>query len=254
VRGRSGWGRGRISYTRGRICSLRHRTRGRRGVVVPGGFAPLARSLRSELVLDRNRVIDSMLRPSAAALLLMAAVLFAADQALLHTGEGPWSAGPLDETAHLLTGALVLAALRGFPDRQFAVGLLVMSVVIDLDHVPGRLGYEWITRGTERPYSHSLLTLLVIGLLALAWRSRRPVLLGAIAGLAAHLARDLSESGSGVPLLWPWSYHSYTLPHGTYVAAIGAVLAVALWRARSERRVGVGVRVAEAAGGPGPAR
>ena len=83
----------------------------------------------------------------------MAAVLLAADQALLRTGEGPWSAGLLDETAHLLTGVFVLAALRGLPDSSFAVGLLATSVLIDLDHVPGRLGDQFLTSGTDRPYT-----------------------------------------------------------------------------------------------------
>lgn len=185
---------------------------------------------------DRRQLIDWAIRPSAAALLVMAAVLLAADQALLHTGEGPWSAGPLDETAHLLTGALVLAALPGLPDRSFALGLLSMSVMIDLDHVPGRLGYEFLTRGTDRPYTHSLLTIALIALVALAWRRRRSLLLGAMVGIAAHFARDLSESRSGVPLLWPWSRHSYTLPHWTYVAAMAVVLAAALWRALAASR------------------
>jgi len=194
---------------------------------------------------DRKQLIDWAIRPSAAALLVMAALLLAADQALLRTGEGPWSAGPLDETAHLLTGALVLAALRGVPDRSFAVGLLAMSVLIDLDHVPGRLGHEFLTRGTDRPYTHSLLTIVVIALAAVAWRRRRWLLLGAMVGSAAHFARDLSESHSGVPLLWPWSHHSYTLPHWTYVAAMAAVCAVALWRAWSEGRAGLRMRLAE---------
>jgi hypothetical protein len=196
-------------------------------------------------VRGRKQLIDWAIRPSAAALLVMAAVLLTADQALLRTGEGPWSAGPLDETAHLLTGALMLAALRGFPDRSFAVGLLAMSVLIDLDHVPGRLGYEFLTRGTDRPYTHSLLTIALIAIVALAWQRRRSLLLGAMVGIAAHFARDLSESRSGVPLLWPWSRHSYTLPHWTYLTAMAAVFTLALWRARSEGRSGLGIRLAE---------
>lgn len=190
-------------------------------------------------------MIEWAIRPSAAALLVIAAVLLAADQALVRTGEEPWSAGPLDETAHLLTGALVLAAVRGRPGRSFGLGLLSMSVLIDLDHVPGRLGDEFLTRGTERPYTHSLLTIAVIALAALAWRRRRSLLLGAMVGIAAHFARDLSESRSGVPLLWPWSHHSYTLPHWTYMAAMAAVLGVALWRAWSEARTGLTISLAE---------
>jgi len=164
--------------------------------------------------------------------LALALVLLVADQVLLHAGEGWLGEGPVDEIAHLLTGALVLAALRGVVDRRFAIGLLVMSVLIDVDHVPGLLGLDWITRGTDRPYTHSLLTIAVVGLAAIGWRGRRSLLLGALLGIGAHLARDLSESASGVPLAWPLSLRSFTLPHWIYLLAMSAVIAVALWRAR----------------------
>jgi hypothetical protein len=173
--------------------------------------------------------------------LAIALVLLVADQVLLHAGEGWLREGPVDELAHLLTGALVLAALRGVVDRRFAIGLLVASVLIDVDHVPGLLGLDWITRGTDRPYTHSLLTIVVVGLAAVVWRGRRSLLLGALLGIGAHLARDLSESASGVPLAWPLSLHSFTLPHWTYLLAMSAILAVALWRARAPGRVLAGV-------------
>lgn len=175
-----------------------------------------------------------------------ALMLLVADQVLLHAGEGWLREGPVDELAHLLTGALVLAALRGVVDRRFAIGLLVASVLIDVDHVPGLLGLDWITRGTDRPYTHSLLTIAVVGLVAVVWRGRRSLLLGALLGIGAHLARDLSESASGVPLAWPLSLRSFTLPHWSYLVAMSAVLAVALWRARAPGR---GVR--ERMGPPG---
>ncbi|MDX6720713.1 MAG: hypothetical protein QOJ63_2967 [Solirubrobacteraceae bacterium] len=168
--------------------------------------------------------------------LAMALMLLVADQVLLHAGEGWLREGPLDELAHLLTGALVLAALRGLVDRRFAIGLLVASVLIDVDHVPGLLGLDWITRGTDRPYTHSLLTIAVVALSAAVWRGRRSLLLGALLGIGAHLARDLSESASGVPLAWPLSLGSFTLPHWTYLLAMSAVLAFALWRARAPGR------------------
>lgn len=168
--------------------------------------------------------------------LAMALVLLVADQVLLHAGEGWLGEGPVDELAHLLTGALVLAALRGVVDRGFAAGLLVMSMLIDVDHVPGLLGLDWLTRGTDRPYTHSLLTIALVGLAGVVWRGRRSLLLGALLGIAVHLARDLSESASGVPLAWPLSLRSFTLPHWTYLLAMSAVLAVALWRARAPRR------------------
>jgi beta-glucanase (GH16 family) len=165
----------------------------------------------------------------------MALVLLVADQLLPHAGDGWLGEGPVDELAHLLTGALVLAALRGVVDRRFAIGLLVASVLIDIDHVPGLLGRDWITRGTDRPYTHSLLMIAVIGLAAAVCRGRRSLLLGALLGVGAHLARDLSESASGVPLAWPLSLRSFTLPHWTYLLAMIAVLAVALRRAPARR-------------------
>ena len=194
---------------------------------------------------NRGHAVDWFLSPSRLALLAMAAVLFACDRALLHMGDGTWTAGPVDETAHFLTGALVVAALRGRVGRSFAIGLLTASVLIDLDHVPGRLGIDWITRGTDRPYTHSLLTIAVLTLAAVVWRSRRSLLLGVILGLAFHFFRDTSESTvGGVPLFWPWEYHSYASPHWSYLVVMGAVLGVALYRARPERAESALVRAA----------
>jgi inner membrane protein len=152
----------------------------------------------------------------------MAFVLLVADQLLLHVGESWLREGPLDEIAHLLTAALVLAALRGVVDRRFAVGLLVASVLIDLDHVPGLVGLDWIRRGTNRPYTHSLLMIAVAGLAAIA-RARATV---AVAGSDARdwdtSGPDLAESESGAPLTWPLSLRSFTLPHWTYLRAPAA--------------------------------
>ncbi len=177
------------------------------------------------------KVVDRLLAPTQLMIAVMAVVLLVADQLVLRIGPGVLQEGPLDETAHLLTGALLLGALARVPWRPFAVGLLVASVAIDLDHVPGLLGYQWITRTTQRPYPHSLLTLALVVLAAAAWPTRRTLLAGAAVGLAAHFYRDLSESSAGVPLLWPWSSHAYTLPHWTYLAAMAIAVAVALARA-----------------------
>jgi hypothetical protein len=182
------------------------------------------------------KAVDRLLAPTPLMIVAMGVLLLAADQLVLRIGPGVLQEGPLDETAHFLTGALVLAALPRVPWRRFAVGLLVASVAIDLDHVPGLLGYQWITRTTQRPYPHSLLTLALVGLAAVAWSSRRTLLAGAAVGLVAHFFRDLSESSAGVPLLWPWSSHAYTLPHWTYLAAMGVVVAVALMWARARLR------------------
>ncbi len=177
-----------------------------------------------------DRLVDRLRVPTPALILAMGLVLVVADQLVLRVGPGVLQEGPLDETAHFLTGALILAALPRVPGRQFAVGLLVASVAIDLDHVPALLGYQLITRTTQRPYPHSLLTLGLLGLAAVAWPARRRLLAGAVVGLAAHFFRDLSESSAGVPLLWPWSSHAYTLPHWTYQGAMTAAVIVALAR------------------------
>ena len=54
------------------------------------------------------------------------------------------------------------------------------------------------------------------------WRRRRYLLLGVAIGLAIHFWRDMAEGGSGVSLLWPFSYHSFQYPHAVYVAAMAA--------------------------------
>jgi hypothetical protein len=189
---------------------------------------PLAHRWHSAVFL---KALDRLLVPTPTLILAMALGLLLADQLVLRSGPGVLQEGPFDETAHFLTGALVLAALPRVRSRSFAVGLLVASVAIDLDHLPGLLGYQLITRTTQRPYPHSLLTLALVGLLACAWPAHRRLLVGAAVGLTAHFLRDLSESSSGVPLLWPWSSHAYSLPHWTYQGAMAGVIAVALARA-----------------------
>lgn len=144
--------------------------------------------------------------------------------------------GPLDETAHLLTTLLALWAIGPNPSRRFMASALVASVAIDLDHVPGELGADWLTAGTPRPYTHSLLTLAAVLGAALAWRRRRELLLGVALGLALHLWRDTSETGNGVSLLWPFSYSAVRLSHAGYLAVMGLVVAVAAYRLQAGQR------------------
>ena len=112
---------------------------------------------------------------------------------------------------------------------------LFASVLIDMDHVPGRLGVDVLTAGTPRPYTHSLLTIAVVLVGALLWRRRRDVLLGVALGLGIHFLRDLAEPGSGVALLWPFSDRSFNVPHASYVVAMLAVVAVDAYRCRVQR-------------------
>lgn len=156
--------------------------------------------------------------------------------------------GPLDETAHFLTMLIVLWALGDRVWQRFGPAALVASVAIDVDHVPQYLGYDFWTRGTPRPYSHSLLTIAVVLVLAVLWRRRRDVLLGVALGLVAHFWRDLSEAGSGVALLWPFSDHSFSLSQTSYLLIMAAFVAIDGWKCRSRRPVGRWIAVTDAVG------
>ena len=107
------------------------------------------------------------------------------------------SSGPLDEAAHLATGALgllVLACLIDVP-RRFYVAGLIASVAIDLDHIPLYLGL--IGDKNQRPVTHSLLTVLVVAGAAAVSRRHRAVLAGVVTGLVIHFARDIAEGPPG---------------------------------------------------------
>jgi hypothetical protein len=184
-----------------------------------------------------------VLRPTPATLAAAVALLAAADWGSRLAGDSVVPGGPLDETAHVLTMLLVLWAVGPAVTRRFAVPALIASVAIDADHVPQHLGTRFLTEGTPRPYTHSLLTLVVVLVLATTARgpTARRALLGALVGLAVHFWRDLSESGSGVALLWPFADAAFTLPHWSYVAVMAAVAAVDARRfARSPQDIRLG--------------
>jgi inner membrane protein len=178
-----------------------------------------------------RRAAQHASQPSVPELIAVSIVLVVADQALRWVGGDGLDAGLLDETAHLMTGALIVAAIFRGARTDFVIAALAGSVLIDIDHVPQYLGDRFLTHGADRPYTHSLLTLVAIAALAMAWRRRRVALAGAFVGILGHFGRDLSESTAGVPLLWPWSYHSYASPHWIYLMAIGLLAAVAIGRA-----------------------
>jgi membrane-bound metal-dependent hydrolase YbcI (DUF457 family) len=141
-------------------------------------------------------------------------------------GDTLFPGAPLDETAHLLTTLLICWALGRRAGERFLMPALVASVAIDADHVPARLGAQFLTAGTPRPYTHSLLTIAVVLVLAWRWPRRRDLWLGVALGLALHLGRDMGEGGSGVSLLWPFSDHSFQYRHGYYVAVMAAFVLV----------------------------
>ena len=138
------------------------------------------------------------------------------------------SSGPLDEVAHLATGALDLLALACLIDvpRRFYVAALIASVAIDLDHVPLYLGL--LGDKNQRPVTHSLLTVLVIAGAAAASRRHRAVLAGVVTGLVIHFARDIAEGPPGVRMLWPLQDTAWTASFWWFLGMIVAFTAVRL--------------------------
>lgn len=157
-----------------------------------------------------------------------------ADQADQHIGTSVLLGAPLDETAHVLTALLVIWALGGVACR-FLLPALVASVAIDLDHVPRDLGQTWLTDGTPRPYTHSLLTIAVVLLVAALAKRRREIAIGVALGLVIHFWRDLAEPGTGVALLWPLSSVSFSLPHASYLVVMAVTIVAGLVRAVRRR-------------------
>ncbi len=151
----------------------------------------------------------------------------------------------VDEPAHLATCLLFLLALLTLagssgPTLEFLAAAAVASVAIDLDHIPGLLGWHGLARGVPRPYTHSLLSVLALTAIGALARGRaRPIAFGAASGVAAHLFRDLC-TGPGVALWWPVPGVAVRLPYAIFVAglvviAVAVVAAAARGRSRSKR-------------------
>ena len=122
-------------------------------------------------------------------------------------------------------------------DSRIAVPALIASVAIDLDHLPQHLGTQFLTAGTPRPYTHSLLTAAVLALAAATGTRRRVMWLGVLAGLLVHFWRDLSEPGAGVSLLWPFFKLALTLPHWSYILVMVVLVGVVAGRLTATRLV-----------------
>jgi len=154
----------------------------------------------------------------------------------------------LDEPAHLLTAAIILAAL---PRLSAATRLtaLVGSVGIDLDHIPLYVFGSAFAVDGGRPQSHSLAAVLVLLSAArLVPAAARAYLVGAGLGVMLHLVRD-AGTGPGVPLLWPFWPHAVRMPYFVYLVALGvaAIVAAVLARARW-----TGIEGVAGGGRPGP--
>ncbi len=168
-----------------------------------------------------HRAAGAELTPPVVA--LCAAVLLACHFAYQQVGYSYVPGGPLDETAHLLTAVLLLQLLPQRLRTPIAAPALVASVAIDLDHIPQFLGTDLLTAGTPRPYTHSLLTILVLLGLALALRRRQTLLVGLAAGIVMHFFRDMGEGmGAGIALFWPLSDHGFEYPQFIYLAVMAS--------------------------------
>ncbi len=160
----------------------------------------------------------------------------------------------LDETAHALTTLLVLWAIGGAVWKRMLIPALIASVAIDLDHIPGELGDDFLTRGTPRPYTHSLLTIIVVLGASYLWPRRRELLIGVAIGLALHFWRDMAEPGSGVALMWPLSDDSFSISQLSYLLVMAFAVGLGLRRSLAlSDRAGAGPRTfAEARVDPPP--
>lgn len=155
--------------------------------------------------------------------------------ALLAGSTGTFAFGLVDEPAHLATCAIALLVAAAVLGRRlpapFVVVALFASVAIDLDHLPGYLGWDGLTAGVPRPYTHGLAP--VAALLAFGFllpRRYKPVMFGLAFGVSAHLLRDVA-TGPGVAMLWPLD-DVVSVPYALFAALLAVVAAVAAVKAR----------------------
>ena len=180
---------------------------------------------RARIVIDRRYVI--------AAPLLIAAIdgLFALfDPPLL-------VAGLLDETAHVATATLVLAALPFRYRPAFLVGVLAGVTLIDIDHIPSELGWWILAAPGYRPVTHSTLTILLAMVIAGSRFVRGPnraLGYGVAAGIGLHLLRDMATGG--VLLWWPANYHEVEIAYPLYALTLTVATALAAGRLHALRR------------------
>lgn len=195
-------------------------------------LSPWSRRVSTRCRMSLSRAPGLLVEPGRARARFLAAIVFAIDT-LLARGSPPRAIEALlDEPAHAATALLFLAALRPRPLQGHGLGVVLGAVLIDADHVPMELGWDVLTRGTNRPYSHSLLALIGVIVIASCLRGGRRRLAFAVAfGLAAHLVRDMATGG--VPLFWPRAAR-VRLPYGAYTAMLLVAVALAAWRARAD--------------------
>lgn len=183
--------------------------------------------MRSCASVSISALVTDFRRPTACVCLALAG---AVDLILWASDPGWVALAVVDETAHLATALLVLAAFGPGP-AVAALGLLVGGTLLDLDHIPAILREGGLGDADARPLTHSAVTALALACGAALLPGRaRAFFAGAAVGVGVHLVRDLA-TGPGVPLGWPLSHESATIPYSAYALCLGILLAVA-WRRR----------------------
>ncbi len=161
----------------------------------------------------------------------------------------PWPlpvVGLLDESAHLLTAWLAIAAFPTVGRRLDRRWVLLGAVVIDLDHLPLYLWGALATSAGGRPVTHSLVTVLALLAFAASSRRLRAAAAGLAVGVLLHFLRDVA-TGPGLPIAWPLDADSTLLPYGSYLGVVVGLAGLAVLR-RSGARHGTAPR------GTGPHR
>jgi inner membrane protein len=179
----------------------------------------------------RQRLPRALSRPLVVtSLALTAVVIIAVIDIVLADRRLPIPVTALfDEPAHLLTAAVLLVAVLPAQALPIAPWALAGAVLIDLDHVVLLLPAPLHVDIDGRPVTHSLATVLILGLAGTAARGRwRTPLLGLAVGVSLHLTRDLAApiGGPGISLLWPASTSPLVLPYPGYLAVLVTVLAI----------------------------
>lgn len=141
--------------------------------------------------------------------------------------------GLRDEIGHALTAylwALGLMALR----LPLTLPMVVLGgILIDVDHLLQFYGVIDAAPGSSRPGSHSLVTLVIILLVASGDRRRSWMWISFAVGFLSHLVRDMATGT--VPLLWPRPADPVSIPYDLYTATLAACAVVAFGRVLVDR-------------------
>lgn len=135
----------------------------------------------------------------------------------------------VDETAHVATALLAVICFRPQAEIRIVVGAVLGSTAIDLDHLPAMAGSLILTAGTNRPYTHSLITVVLVTFLGITLPSPlRPFIWGVNLGVLSHLLRDMATGG--VPLFWPLDTSRVVVPYHLYLIALVAAACMTMLR------------------------